>query len=292
MAQKIPFQQLALQVDRCVLDAELADHVRLDIPAHEHLDYSVLFPSPARSWDGLKRFGISAAVIYCGLFSLTNAAAYGKIALSNIDETMQSFETASIQHLESLTVDPFTSIDSPLAIVPNTETVVTKTTDTLAALLPTPASSNDRIEIPSLKINAPIVEPTLGLEALKASDFNTLEEQIHETLLQGVVHYPGTAEPGEKGNAFLTGHSSNIFWETSDYNTVFALLPKIQVGTDFYVTHNTNKYHYRVTEKKEVKPSDVSVLKQGEDYKLTLVTCTPVGTTFRRLVVTAELVRD
>jgi len=141
-------------------------------------------------------------------------------------------------------------------------------------------------------VNAPIIEPKLGLEALKASDFTSLENEIHDALSQGVVHYPGTAEPGQKGNAFLTGHSSNVFWEFSPYNTVFALLPKIKVGDDIFVTHNSTEYHYRVIDTKEVQPTDVSALQQGDDYKLTLVTCTPVGTAYRRLVVTAELVKE
>lgn len=292
---KNPFiRQLALQVDRRILHSDEADYLRMDIPAHEHLMCAALALTPtsaARSWDSFKRFGITALVIYVGLFSITNAAAYSKIAIS-------SLEAIPLQTATNLTMDPWTGERSfvvpekPLTLANQSTSINTGSTDNLAALLPTPASTNDRIVIPSLKVNAPVVEPTLGLESLKAKDFTSLEEQIHETLLQGVVHYPGTAEPGQKGNAFLTGHSSNVFWELSPYNTVFALLPKIKVGDDLYVTHDLTQYHYRVTDKKEVQPTDVSALQQGDDYKLTLVTCTPVGTAFRRLVVTAELIKD
>lgn len=290
--QTNPFiRQLALQVDRRILETEDADYVRMDISAHEHLMEAVFtFARPQNAWEGIKSFAIASLVIYLGLFSVTNAAAYSKIALSSVQDAVQSYE-ASIptETAKSLTLDPWTQ--KILSTTP-ANTAATPTNDDLAALLPTPTSTNDRIVIPSLKVNAPVVEPTLGLEALKAQDFTTLEAQIHETLLKGVVHYPGTAEPGEKGNAFLTGHSSNVFWEMSPYNTVFALLPKIKVGDDLYVTHNLTEYHYRVVDKKEVQPTDVSALQQGDDYKLTLVTCTPVGTTFRRLVVTALLVKD
>lgn len=290
--QTNPFiHQLALQVDRRILETEDADYVRMDISAHEHLMEAVFtLARPQNAWEGIKGFAIASLVIYLGLFSITNAAAYSKIALSSVQDAVQNYE-ASIpaETAKSLTLDPWTQkILSTTATTPSS----TPTGDDLAALLPTPTSTNDRIVIPSLNVNAPVVEPTLGLEALKAQDFTTLEDQIHETLLQGVVHYPGTAEPGEKGNAFLTGHSSNVFWELSSYNTVFALLPKIKVGDDLYVTHNLVEYHYRVVDKKEVQPTDVSALQQGDDYKLTLVTCTPVGTAFRRLVVTALLVKD
>ena len=288
---KNPFiRQLALQVDRHLLLTEEADYVRMDIPAHEHLKYAVLALREPRAWDGLKRFAIASLVIYFGLFSLTNAAAYSKIAISSAQTALQNYEASRpAETAKALSLDPWTQ---KILSTSSSVATVTPVKDDLAALLPIPASTNDRIVIPSLKINAPVVEPSLGLEALKAQDFTTLEEQIHETLLQGVVHYPGTAEPGQKGNAFLTGHSSNVFWEMSDYNTVFALLPKIEVGADLYVTHDLTEYHYRVIDKKEVQPTDVSALEQGSDYKLTLVTCTPVGTAFRRLVVTAELVKD
>ena len=107
-----------------------------------------------------------------------------------------------------------------------------------------------------------------------------------------MVHYPGTALPGDKGNVFITGHSSNVFWEKSDYNTVFALLPKIEEGDDIFVSYDQVDYHYRVISKKEVTPKEVGILEQGDDKIMTLMTCTPVGTVLRRLVVTAELIED
>ena len=46
---------------------------------------------------------------------------------------------------------------------------------------------------------------------------------------------------------------------------------------------------YKVVEKKEVKPTDVSVLDQPTHERLaTLMTCTPIGTTLRRLIVIAQ----
>ncbi len=155
-----------------------------------------------------------------------------------------------------------------------------------------PVSYENRIVIPSIEVNAPVMEPSLGLDALKSEDWNALEDQIRSSLLQGVVHYPGTADPGQIGNAFFTGHSSNVFWEQSPYNTVFALLPKLKEGEDIYITFDQVEYHYKVTSKTEVSPKEVSILKQGDTKELTLMTCTPLGTTLRRLVVKAELVED
>jgi LPXTG-site transpeptidase (sortase) family protein len=55
------------------------------------------------------------------------------------------------------------------------------------------------------------------------------------------------------------------------------------------VYYGGDRHTYRVTKKYEVKPSDVSVLDQPTTQRIaTLMTCTPVGTTLRRLIVQAE----
>lgn len=269
--------RLAFLADRKVLSLEEERYVRLDIPAHEHVGLGVLgLPRRFFTWLSLRQFALSALVIYISLFMITNAPAYGKILLANIKSATEESESSS----------------GFLAIASNVSQSSEIQDDGLMALSLTPTPYDNRINIPSLSINAPIVEPDLGVEALKAKDWPTLEDQIRGSLIKGIVHYPGTAKPGKKGNSFFTGHSSNVFWEFSDYNTVFALLPKIDVGADIYVNYEQKTYQYRVIEKKEVQPDDVSILKQGNDKILTLMTCTPVGTTLKRLTVTAELVES
>ena len=50
-----------------------------------------------------------------------------------------------------------------------------------------------------------------------------------------------------------------------------------------------DKHRFIVRSKKEVKPSNVSVLDQPLDRRIsTLMTCTPIGTTLRRLILSAE----
>ena len=48
---------------------------------------------------------------------------------------------------------------------------------------------DDRISIPSLNIDVPLVKPQLGLDSLKSQDWNALEEQIRSSLQKGVVYY-------------------------------------------------------------------------------------------------------
>ncbi len=293
-SRKAPFSslvsRLAFQVDRKILALEEESYLRLDLSAHE----AALIHMPAFSrFGGFRRFAVTALVIYLILFSVTNAPAYAKILQASIQHAeLQQEANLTPLHLATLSTDPWTGaafVEKPqeqaLALLP-----VASTNDDLLALSMAPTTYDNRIRVPSLNINAQVVEPQLGLDSLQAKDWNTLEKQIQSSLLSGVVHYPGTAEPGKIGNAFFTGHSSNVLWEPSIYNTVFALLPDIEVGADIYITNDQKEFHYRVTSKKEVNPSDVSILKQGEKKTLTLMTCTPVGTALKRLVVTAELV--
>ena len=243
----------------------------------------------------MKRFAGTALAFYLVLFSVTNAQAYGKLALANIQESWTTYEsTQKVDPALALSLDPWTGARhaEELLKVDNESPILLTQEEDFMPQLSTPGSYENRIQIPSLKINAPIVEPSLGLEALQNKDWESLEEQIHSALTEGVVHYPGTGVPGQKGNPLLTGHSSNVFWDKSAYNTVFALLPKIKVGDQIIVTYNRSTYTYTVTEKKEVSPKDVSVLEQGDEKTLSLVTCTPVGTTLRRLIVTATLTEN
>ncbi len=290
-------QQLALQVDRKILEAEEADHLRLDLSAHEKAGTFALAWKQENVQSRLKRFVLAALLIYFTLFTLTNAQAYAKIALASLEGSIQKYEDqVPLQTGLSMDSDPWTGSKIAEQVEPEKPlSMLSYAPDPLSGLalsIGTPTAYDNRIVIPSLNINAPVIEPTLGLSALEAKDWKSLEDQIHGALLKGVVHYPGTAVPGQKGNAFLTGHSSNVFWEQSLYNTVFALLPKIEIGDDIFITYEQTEFHYKVTSKKEVSPNDLSAFQQTEGETLTLVTCTPVGTTLKRLVVTAELVKE
>jgi LPXTG-site transpeptidase (sortase) family protein len=130
-----------------------------------------------------------------------------------------------------------------------------------------------------------IVIPKIGITAPVVTAQSNSEADIQASLTRGVVHYPGTANPGEFGNVFVTGHSSNFWWIKGSYNYVFANLDKLAVGDQAKIYYNGNKYVYSVAEVKTVLPSEVSVLSQGENPTLTLMTCTPVGTNWKRLIV-------
>lgn len=149
------------------------------------------------------------------------------------------------------------------------------------------APTDNRIVIPKLGKSVPIVE--MSTAPIEGENWADLEKQIQGGLQNGVVHYPGTAKPGQFGNVFITGHSSYYPWDPGQFKDVFALLGKLEVNDQFIVYYNQKKYVYKIYDKVEVQPSDVSVLEQPNDKKFaTLMTCTPVGTALRRLIIKAE----
>jgi sortase A len=118
------------------------------------------------------------------------------------------------------------------------------------------------------------------------------KEEVFQTALQtGVVHFPGTAKPGEYGNVYILGHSSDYAWAKGEFKTVFASLPEIQKGVEITVSDSEgNPFTYTVTGTKIVAPEELSVLDQDFKKKtLTLQTSYPLGTALKRFIVYSEL---
>jgi len=109
-----------------------------------------------------------------------------------------------------------------------------------------------------------------------------------------VVRYPGTSRPGEVGNAFIFGHSSNYPWVPSEYNDVFALLNTLETNDEIIVYYDQKKYIYRVTDRSIVQPGDTDALSSRDPSKkeISLMTCWPIGTTLERYIIFGELVES
>ncbi|MGE5297840.1 MAG: sortase domain-bontaining protein [Acidobacteriaceae bacterium] len=138
------------------------------------------------------------------------------------------------------------------------------------------------ISIPKLSLQAPITW------SKDPSDFDT-------DLTKGVVHYPGTALPGEIGTMYISGHSSDYLWKHHDFKRIFAGLNGLSAGDDIFVDiygmdGKTYTFRYRVTEKNIFKPDDQAQFIDGPTAKLNLSTCWPIGTQRDRFVVSSELV--
>lgn len=144
-------------------------------------------------------------------------------------------------------------------------------------------SAEPKLIIPKINVNVPAV---YGVGYDHNSQMKAMEK--------GVAHFaiPGAnAVPGQIGNTVLSGHSSNDLFDPGDYKFIFAQLDKLQTGDTIYVNYNSVRYTYTITKKEVVKPTEVNKLTYATDKPiLTLITCTPLGTAEKRLLVTAEQV--
>lgn len=141
-------------------------------------------------------------------------------------------------------------------------------------------SSTPEVIIPKISVQIP-VDYTLTSNS---------EEEVQKGLETGIVHYPTTVKPGEKGNAAFFGHSSNNIFNPGKYKFAFVLLHELVPGDIFYLTYEGKVYSYKVFDKKIVSPNEVSVLNnvEGKQATAVLITCDPPGTALNRLVVWGE----
>ncbi len=224
------------------------------------------------------RFGGTFAGIFVVLFIGINAQSFFQIAKA---ELAIGNDLATQQALEEIVTGRSDRLISP------NEAMTAEEASDLRQFLPAVGPFENRLIIPKLNKNIPIVRPSM--DGLMQENWKKFEEDIQVALKDGVVHYPGSAKPGQAGNFFVTGHSSYYPWDDGSYKDVFARLKDLNPGDTYSVYYGGDRHTYRISSKKEVKPSDVSVLDQPTDKRIsTLMTCTPVGTTLRRLVVMAE----
>lgn len=145
----------------------------------------------------------------------------------------------------------------------------------------------NRIVIPKIGKNVPLIE----VDGKMVQNVDELEKVFMEELVNGIIRYPWSAKPWQDGNAFIFWHSSNFPWMKWKYNDVFALIDNVTYGDEIISYYGQKKFVYKVTQKKIIKPWDVSILKKDDTKKeISLMTCWPVGTTLNRMIVVWELV--
>jgi sortase A len=122
-----------------------------------------------------------------------------------------------------------------------------------------------------------VVIPKIDLDAI------VLEGASNKQLKLGPGRIKTSAAPGEKGNSVITAHR----------DTFFRHIYSLNKGDQVLIRRNGEILKFEVTQKKVVKPTDLSVLKQTADPTLTLITCYPtyfIGPAPERLVIHSKLV--
>lgn len=125
----------------------------------------------------------------------------------------------------------------------------------------------------------------------KLDIFDAVVSTVDTDLSQHLVQYAGTVMPPEKGNAVIFGHSTlPQLFDPRNYRTIFANLHTLKIDDTISVRVNNIAHTYKIFKITIVQPDDTSVLTQEySDSYLTIITCTPPGTIWKRLVIKARL---
>ncbi len=129
--------------------------------------------------------------------------------------------------------------------------------------------SKNRLIIPKIGVNAPIVEAK--------------DEKYG--LSRGAWRVPESSTPDRGGNTVITGHR---FQYLPPNNLTFYRFHELEIGDIITVIWEDQEYVYAIGDKKVVPASDLSIQAPSQADILTLYTCDPVYSTKNRLVVVAE----
>lgn len=179
---------------------------------------------------------------------------------------------------------------APSAVVPEAPSSATQLPDGGVAA-PTGRDSGE-LDTSSVRRAGQLTIARLGLVAPLMVVGRADEALFQKALESGVVHYPGTASPGQVGNMFIFGHSSDYRYRAGTYKTVFARLPELEPGDRIVVTDAAQmSFTYVVTSNLVAPPTATQYLSQATDgqKRLTLQTSYPIGTALKRYLVLAEL---
>ncbi len=238
------------------------------------------FKLPRKVWNFLEWLAVSA-LIFAVLFFAINFSSYSQLLKNKLEKVTGGFKLDP--YIEKIVGEEGQTVSQdPLPLVTDDDTFKQQ----IPPLALEVAPPDDRIIIPRINKNVPVVG--VSSENLIKRDWGALESDIQSALREGVVHYPGTAQPGDQGNVVITGHSSYFPWDAGRFKDVFALLHEIIIGDQVIVFHDQEKYTYEVYDTEVVMPDKVEVLTQQGEDRLTLITCTPVGTNLKRLIVYAK----
>lgn len=162
-------------------------------------------------------------------------------------------------------------------------TVSTTTTSTLATPdslpLPEPLPEDPRAEAP---------EEPIGTIAIPKLD---LQDELHVGMTltaidRGPSHWPGTATPGEMGNAVVAAHRTT-------HSKPFERLNELEPGDlVHFALHDGHSFTYAVRDVIVVPEAAIGIARQDWAHTATLFACHPPGSAVERIVAKLKLLDD
>jgi sortase A len=160
--------------------------------------------------------------------------------------------------------------------VPTTTTTVPRSTTSSTSTSSTTTTVPPLEPVPEGEPVARIRIPKIGVDKIVVEGVSVAD------LKKGPGHYPETPLPGQEGNAAIAGHRTT-------YGAPFNRIDELVAGDEIVVETVQGEFRYVVTEQQIVSPSQVEVLDDKGDDRLTLTACHPKYSARQRIVVVAEL---
>lgn len=132
-------------------------------------------------------------------------------------------------------------------------------------------------------------ELSIPSQRIKNAKVSAVDFDLSKHLVQ---YFTTSKNPTSKGTSVIFGHSTLPQWfNPNDYKTIFATMHKMKVGDEIIAHVNGADYTYKVFSINITTPDDANIFSQSFDNSyLTIVTCTPPGTVWKRLVLRASLI--
>ena len=147
-----------------------------------------------------------------------------------------------------------------------------------------PAAPADTVPstVPAIEA-VPEGEPTARIRIPKIDVDKIVVEGVSlSDLKKGPGHYPDSPLPGQQGNAAIAGHRTT-------YGAPFGRIDELVAGDEIIVETVQGAFTYRVSEQLIVAPTQVDVLDDKGDNRLTMTACHPKYSARERIIVVAHL---
>lgn len=174
------------------------------------------------------------------------------------------------------------SFDAPTLVAtaePATTSTAPPTTTTAPAATPAPAPRTQPAA-PPRESRAPTQIVQVGeIRIPKIGLVHKIYEGVTLTVIdQGPGHWPGSAMPGQLGNAVFAGHRVT-------HSHPFKRLNELVPGDEIIFQTNDGVFTYTMTKQEIVTPKDVHIVNPTPDATVTLFACHPPGSARQRIVV-------
>jgi sortase A len=162
--------------------------------------------------------------------------------------------------------------------------------------LPVPPTTTTTLPLgapaPRTRPIAPPANPTAPAPIVKIGEIRIPKIGLVHPIFEGVTltvidhgpgHWPGSAVPGQLGNAVFAGHRVT---HTHPFRNIDQLVP----GDEIQFVMPDGTYTYRMTQQQIVTPADTWIVNPTPTATLTLFACHPPGSATHRIVVRADYV--